>query len=210
MGFFRKIENENGLIGIWKLTEKPDELLPQIQLSKQDQNYFQQLRFKKRQTEFLATRLLLKHLFNETVQIEYLPNGKPILTGRNEKISISHSLHFVCVFISEKEIGIDIEDTTRPIDRVANRFLHTEEFNFISDLKNPQLAKVTYWAAKEAVFKCSREQGIQFNTQIRIDDFDPEKDRQFTARLLISEKNLKYRLTSEHVENNVLVYCVEM
>jgi len=209
MGFFHKIENENGLIGIWKLTETSADLLKTVTLSKEEASKFGKIKAERRQTEFLATRLLVKELLGDNYEIVYHGNGKPFFKNRSENISISHSINFVSVFISDKKVGIDVELATRPIDHVATRFLHPEEEKFISELPNQHLAKMVYWSAKEAIFKCSEEQGIQFNTQIRIDNFNPEIESYFSAQLLFSEKTLKYQLTYEPVENNVLVYCVE-
>ncbi|HPF50882.1 MAG TPA: 4'-phosphopantetheinyl transferase superfamily protein [Draconibacterium sp.] len=209
MGFYRKIETNDGLIGIWKLEEKPEELLNQVQLSTNETLRFSQIKFERRQAEFLATRLLLNKLLDAHVRIGYEENGKPFLKDHCKNISISHSINFVCVFISKKNIGIDVELSTRPIDRVANRFLHPNELEYISGLRNPQLAKIAYWAAKEAIFKCSPEQGIEFSKQIQIDHFDPETEKQFSAKLIFSEKILNYHLVCEQIENNVLVYCVE-
>jgi len=209
MGFHRKIETDDGLIGIWKLEEKSDDLLNQIQLSSDETERFNQIKFDRRQIEYLATRLLLNKLLDAPVRIGYEGNGKPFLKHYPGNISISHSINFVCVFISKKNIGIDVELSTRPIDRVATRFLHPDELEYISGLGNPQLAKIIYWSAKEAIFKCSPEQGIEFSKQIQIDRFDPETEKQFSAKLIFSEKILNYHLVCERIENNVLVYCVE-
>lgn len=209
MSFYRKIELDDGLIGIWKLDEKPEELLNLIQLSTEELESFRKIKFERRQKEFLVIRIILSQLLNDSTRIEYLKNGKPILQDRHENISISHSQLFVCVYISGKKVGIDVELSTRPIDRVATRFLHPGELKFISGLTNQQLAKILYWSAKEAIFKCSPESGIQFSEQIRITPFYPDSETHFTGQLFISEKTLNYRLAWEQFENNVLVYCVE-
>lgn len=209
MGLSNKIETEDGLIGIWKLEESPEELLPLITLSADDERKYKAITHKNRQCEFLASRLLLNDLLNRKPEIHYDEKGKPELKNTPLNISISHSGNFACVFLSEKRIGIDIELAMRSIDRVATRFLHFEEKEHISKLNNQQLAKIIYWSAKEAIFKSSDTQGIQFNQQIRIENFDPEQDRSFFANLHLPVKSTHFQLHYLLVENNVLVYCVE-
>ena len=209
MGFFRKIENENGLIGIWKLTETPAELLGEVRLSAEELRRYENMKVERRQTEYLATRLLLTKILGNDATIVYNGIGKPFLKNQFKNISISHSINFVTVFISDQKIGIDVELATRSTDRVTSRFLHPDEEKYISGLQNQQLAKIVYWSAKEAIFKSTEEQGIQFNKQIIINNFNPDFGSHFSAQLLFSEKILKYQLTYVPVENNVMVYCVQ-
>jgi len=209
MPFFKSIENQDGIIGVWKLTETPSELISQINLSAGDYESYQKITAIRRQTEFLATRLLLQKLIGRQAEIRYHENRKPYISGSTEKLSISHSIDFVCIFVSDKTVGIDIEQTSRPIDRVADRFLHADEKEHILSLKNQQVVGLLYWSAKEAVFKCSEIQGISFKNQIIIESFNPELSDKFTARLIFPEKTFQYQLTFESFGNNVLVYCVQ-
>ena len=209
MPFFRNIDIEDGIIGVWKLTETPTELQALIKLSDSDWEALQKIKAEQRQAEFLATRLLLKKLISKPVTIEYSSSGKPFIPGSFQKLSISHSADFACVFISMKTIGIDIEQAERQIDRVVGRFLHPEEKEHISTLNNQQFAKILYWSAKEAIFKSSERQGISFKDQIRIEPFNPETVKNFTSRLIFPEKTFHYQLSFESFENNVMVYCVQ-
>lgn len=209
MGLNKKIETEDGLIGIWKLEESPEELLQRITLSADDELKYKSITHENRRCEFLASRLLLHDLLNRQIKIHYNEKGKPELKNSPLNISISHSGNFACIFLSEKRIGIDIELATRSIDRVATRFLHSEEKEHISKLNNQQLTKIIYWSAKEAIFKSSDTQGIRFNQQIRIENFDPELDQRFFANLHLPVKSMRFQLHYLSVENNVLVYCVE-
>ncbi len=209
MGLSKKIETKDGLIGIWKLEESPEELLKQITLSDDDELKFQSITHENRKCEFLASRLLLNSLLNKKSEIQYNSKGKPKLKSTSLNISISHSSNYACVFLSEKKVGIDVELATRSIDRVAARFLHSAEKEHISKLNKQQLAKIIYWSAKEAIFKSSDLQGIQFNQQIRVDNFDPEQEQDFFANLHFPKKSTRFHLHYLSLENNVLVYCVE-
>lgn len=210
MPFFKQIENEYGILNIWKLTEKPNELLNLLKLLPNDEKRFAAIKPEKRKTEFLATRILLERLFNDRPEIAYTDLGKPFLNNRKENISISHSADFAAIFCSEKKIGVDVEQENRNVEKIYSRFLHQEESTFLHTIPNQQRGKIVYWSAKEAIFKCSDKHGILFNTHIRIDPFDHEKEETFTAKVIIGDKITVYRLHTLFFENNVLVYCVEL
>jgi 4'-phosphopantetheinyl transferase len=155
MPIIKKIETEVGILGIWKLSESVNELVSLFNFSTKEKEEFSKIKADRRKTEYLAARLLLNELVNEKKEIQYQKSGKPELKNSQKNISISHSADFVVVFLSDKEIGIDVEYTQRNIKKVASRFLHEEEFKHIQSLDDPQTATVLFWSAKEAFFKCT-------------------------------------------------------
>ena len=198
-----------GTLALWKLQEHSEELIEKCKLTNEETKRLSNISFEPRRQEFLATRILLQQLLGESTTIMYTEAGKPFLKDLNQTISISHSKDFACLFLSEKEIGVDIERTDRRIEKISKRFLHSKEKEFIESLPDQQFAMILYWAAKEAIFKCSPSQGIQFNEQIFIPPFDIENNTQFKGQLLISAKKISYNLQFSSIENNVLVSCVE-
>lgn len=209
MSFEKKIIIPDGIIGIWNLNDSVDELYKHCQLSDSEKLKFDSLIAERRKKEFLATRLLLHKLLGKNQQINYEEVGKPFLKSSSKNISISHSADFVTIFISERNIGIDVEQTTRNIDKVAKRFIHPKEQEFIETLENQQLAKILFWSAKEAIFKCSRSQGILFNKQICIKPFLLKTEGDFEGILQIDEDKIIFYLHYLFLKNNVMVYCVE-
>ncbi len=210
MPFEKQISTSLGPIGIWKLSEPSEKLLELSSLSVSDRQSFTRFTSERRKKEFLATRILLDKLDKKKHQIIYdEESGKPSLKNSLINISISHSADFVTVMLSEKRIGIDIEQTTRNIDRVATRFLHPDEQKFISALHDQQKAKTLFWAAKEAIFKCTDVQGIEFNEQIIITPFELSDEGSFSGYFKQIEKKINYRLYYSFLVNNVLVFCVE-
>jgi len=209
MPFFKNIQNKFGLIAVWKLTENWEELLPLVRLTEADKKRFDLIHSVKRRAEFLSTRILLRRTLGEHESIDYTSIGKPVLQNSQKHISISHSADFACIFIAEQRVGIDIELGKRNIERVADRFLHIEEKKHLAELPDPQLGKITYWSAKEAIFKCSDAHGIRFNEQIRVQNFSPENNAEFLAKLLLPGHTSVYRLKTHLFENNVMVFCVE-
>ena len=102
-----------------------------------------------------------------------------------------------------------MEQTDRNIDRIAKRFLHPNEQDFITTVENQQQAKVLYWAAKEAIFKCTDHQGIEFNEQIHIDPFQFSASGTCKGILKIEQKIVNFNVHYFFLKNNVFVYCVQ-
>lgn len=209
MPLISKNVNKYGIVGIWKMEEQAGDLLKICCLSESEKEKIGNISSEKRKVEFLAGRILLQTICPGNAEIAYEKSGKPLLRDSSVKISISHSADFAAVFISEYEIGVDIERVNRKIDSVATRFLHPDEMGFIEKLHNRQFAKILFWSAKEAIFKGGGEQNILFNKMILINPFDIENDNEFEGRLLLpgaGEKN--FLLNYSIIENNVMVYAV--
>ncbi|MCF6332413.1 MAG: 4'-phosphopantetheinyl transferase superfamily protein [Draconibacterium sp.] len=209
MPFVKKINNDIGTLGIWKLSETASNLVSKFNFSTKEKGEFTKIKVDRRKTEYLATRLLLQNLLKEKAEIKYLGSGKPILKEIQKNISISHSSDFVVVLLSNNQIGIDVENTNRNIKKIANRFLSEAELKHTQKLENWQPATVLYWSAKEAIFKCTEQQGIQFNKQIFIPSFEIINQGLFTATLTCNNTITNYKLWYYFYENNVIVYCVE-
>jgi 4'-phosphopantetheinyl transferase len=209
MPFVKKIAVENGIIGIWEITESAGSLISVFQFSENEKNEFKKFIGEKRQKEYLATRLLLQHVFNEKQEVIYLESRRPLLKNSTLNISISHSSDFVTVFISNELCGIDVENVHRNIDRVTKRFLHPEELAWIENSNQRQMLKIIHWCAKEAIFKCSCETGVQFDTQIFITPFEIGKTDFFSGKLTGKDKDIQYILRYFNFGNNMVVYCVE-
>ena len=210
MPFVKKIEVENGIIGIWEITESADSLVPVFHFSEDEKTEFQKFKGEKRQKEYLITRLLLQHLLNEKTEITYQKSGRPQLKNQSKHISISHSAEFVVTFISNDLAGIDVENIHRNIDRVTKRFLHPKELAWIEKSDNRQISKMICWCAKEAIFKCSCIDRVQFDKQIFIPRFEIGKTDFFNGRLITSNGEENYNLWYFHFGNNMIVYCVEV
>ncbi len=206
MPLVEKITTESGLLGIWKITESASELVTNFQFTLSEKEEFGKIKAEKRKIEFLSVRLLLKELIGKKQEIQYLQTGKPELKTRKQNISISHSANFVVILLSDKKIGIDVEDTRRNVEKIVTRFLHNDELQQIQNTNNQQVAKILYWGAKEAVFKCTNKQNVEFKKQIIIDPFSLKEEGKFTATL---NKTIRYKLWYKMVENNVIVSCVE-
>lgn len=102
--------------------------------------YFESIRSPKRRLAWLASRHLLKLVLGTDAFVELLfdTQGKPYLGNYDVKISLSHTDNYAAVIVSKDfEVGIDIEDPSRDISILRNKFLSQEENNQLihSDLK---------------------------------------------------------------------------
>ncbi len=205
----KKIETEAGLLGIIELPDSIQVLSKCIQLTEIEENEFTGITSEKRKKEYLAIRILLKELLGFKPDIKYKKSGKPFLVNSSFNISVSHSADLAVVLISNKKIGIDVENVKRNIDKVANRFLSENEKLFIQKCPNPKLYNIIFWSAKEAIFKCTEHEAIQFNKQILIQPFDTGIN-QFEGELYTGLISVKYKLFNLYYKNNVIVYTVEV
>ena len=209
MDWVKKIETEVGLLGIAELNKPLEEILEGFQFSASEKEKFSQFNFEKRKIEFLVVRLVASELLNKKAEIIYNSSGRPKLKNSRLNISISHSHELVTVLISDKKTGIDVENINRPIEKVAHRFLSATEMEYVKKQDNPRTAMVFYWSTKEAVFKCTDLQGIQFNREIIIQPVNMHRTDKFQAELLKNEKKRLYNCRGFFFKNNVVVYCVE-
>jgi len=210
MPLIKKIETPVGLLGIWQLSESSKKLLENFVFSKIEKAEFFIRTTENRKKEYLASRLLLHKLFGEKTCIIYTKTGQPKLKNKNQQISISHSADFLGILISNKEVGLDIENTNRTVERIEKRFLCQEELKFVEKTENPALAKVVCWSAKEAIFKCTTETGIQFNKQIFLKPFNLKKNGEIFASLKIAGSTTSFRLHYFFLKKNVVIYCAKI
>jgi phosphopantetheinyl transferase (holo-ACP synthase) len=122
----------------------------------------------RRRVEFLGIR----RLRNESKlpsPIFYTETRKPFLdVALNTFISISHSKNYCALGFGSAEIGIDIEEMSPRIERIASRFLNSDEMRFISEEKILDLTKL--WTMKEAMFKLNNRTGIEFKSELIIEE----------------------------------------
>jgi phosphopantetheinyl transferase len=117
----------------------------------------------RRKTEYKAIRSLKNRFFN-TAHIQYLPNGKPSLTGSSNHIGISHSKNLAVFAFSAVPFGCDIEEKNPRLFRVEQRFTGFSETSLLA-VYSPLDCLCILWACKEAVFKLTGFVGIRWKDQ---------------------------------------------
>ncbi len=104
-------------------------------------------------SEALLRYALIKHGIFQMPVIHKTSQGKPYIQHDNVHFSISHAGKWVCVVVSNQEIGIDIEYIRSSI-KVASKFSE-EEHNYImqGDVKQQNERFTEVWTKKESYLK---------------------------------------------------------
>ncbi|MDR1680099.1 MAG: 4'-phosphopantetheinyl transferase superfamily protein [Prevotellaceae bacterium] len=185
---------EGALLGIWQITETPDELASQLSAQTLAENRFTALKPESRKTEYLATRCLLKTLCGEEKQIAYTKHGKPFLPDKSYHISISHTKNYAAVLLHpQKEVGIDIEQISNKILRLKERFMSSAELASLQP-GTEVLQTLLHWSAKETLFKLLPETGIDFRSHLHIRSFEPQTTGTCVARETRSEHKQEFEI----------------
>ena len=158
MPLLLKKEENNNTILVWEISEPLENLI-----SLSSNTDCSHLKSDKRKKEFLACRILLNH-FDENLKISYSKNGSPNLNN-HQYISISHSGDLVCIIISEKEIGIDIEQISDKSLRLQKKFVNPHHTKLNKE------KSTLIWCIKEAVFKFHKIGNVDFIKDISVPEF---------------------------------------
>ena len=126
-------------------------------------NYAQRhFKAKHRQCEWLTVRAMLRHALGPDARIEYAESGKPILkvnckSSMVNGLSISHSKTHAALLLSiHKNIGVDIEQVSERILRLADRIAQPGELPSDWQSLTPEQQAhhlTTLWTTKEALYK---------------------------------------------------------
>lgn len=82
--------------------------------------------------------------------------GKPFFTYNNNiHFSISNTIDFVAIAISNRKVGIDIESTRKYKENLVKRYFHPNEYTFIQSFPLEQRDRIftRLWTIKEAYVK---------------------------------------------------------
>ncbi|MBK5203263.1 MAG: 4'-phosphopantetheinyl transferase superfamily protein [Prolixibacteraceae bacterium] len=199
MPVIKKIKIEKGIISIWKWTELPDqlkEMYPEYKKAKE----FLKIKSHRRQIEWLTTRILLKNLCPDGIQLYHNDNGKPTIKSPDfSHISISHSKNMAGIFLSKKShIGLDIENSKRNFTRITTKYLSKEELSLAGSIPN---GFGLFWCIKEAAFKISNNPASNFIRQIKIMTDD---NKQLSVKIL--SDNITYPVHYFIIEDEIVVY----
>ena len=188
-------------LALWKLTETVEFFEEKAHLSTADSKLYNQISNETRKKEWLAVRILLNEVLGFWPNITYMETGKPILNNHARHLSISHSKEMVGILLSTSPYsGIDIEKTSRNIDKVLKRFLSVTELKNIEKGTNPY-RKIIHWCAKEAIFKSINESKIDFSSQIEIKKIleDGTIHGKFSSEKNEFDLDLNYMIVDEHI-----------
>lgn len=165
------IQLKNGLrLGLWHITESVDSLLElcanQQALSDAQRTEAISFASARRQREYLATRLLCRHMLGRAVSIGHSPAGRPYIasdTGPDIPVSISHtdSMAAVLLYGPGCASAVDVERITPRIERISGKFLTPGELSRIPAVSWLEHLYI-HWCAKEAMYKAYNISGYDY------------------------------------------------
>lgn len=197
-------------LGIWKITESPDELLGQITLSQAEQQLYSTFRTEWRQKQWLSYRRLIREIISpQQYPVHYDESGKPFLAGSDWHISATHTEEYAGVIISRHvKVGIDMEKIRPRIEKVKEKFMSEGELADIppeSWLEGLTLS----WCAKESLYKLYGQRNLDFRKNIRI--FLPlhNEEKKFTGEIILPDQCVVFTLHYEIRDDLVVVWATE-
>ena len=196
----------NTAFGIWKIEESADELLAQLQLKEHEKSFIDSLSAGKRNLHWLSTRVLLRKMMDTDDYIDCKVDscGKPYLSNFPHHISLSHSYDYAAVMVSNnKAVGIDIELIKDKIERIAHKFMSSEELDFMSEENRIEQLYVA-WCAKEAIYKLHGKQNISFLEHIKLHPFNYEVSGIFEATLSLGDHQKKLKVHYEKFDGYMI------
>lgn len=110
-----------------------------------------------------AGRKLLGEMYREVTGEEMPPivvddGGKPRFASGKFHFSITHTPRHVFVALSERPVGLDAEELSRPVNlKLAEKILSGDEYRQYAAAGDKTKALLTFWVLKEAQGKLTGE-----------------------------------------------------
>lgn len=159
-------------------------------LSDEELNQATHFKSLSRKREFMATRILFRHLFDGEV-LKYTSNRSPYIDNKGY-ISISHNKHTTVIAYNHSfPVAVDIETIQEKACRLWPKFLSEAEAEDF-DVKNPKEMSMV-WSLKETLYKLAGRRGIIFKEQLQLKRLD---DLLFDGRILLDDQAYRAKLAT--------------
>ena len=208
--FYQHNINETTKLAIWKIEESEEVFLTYVPLQNNITHPHKRL-------QHLAGRYLLKYLFpnfpNEEILIA--DTRKPYLPNEQYHFSISHCGNYAAAIVSSTHrVGIDIEIPTEKVTRIAHKFIHENEMQWMEQsIINYQLSIVNLqtilWSSKEAIFKWYSFGGIDFKENMQLNGIIQKQNYNLQLPFHFQkEKSIQLNITAKIFKQIVLSWIV--
>ena len=206
MPIFKEIISEQTQILIWKYSEEEKFSADLIS----DEKEFENLKQKspKRLIEIQMVRHMLRKILPNH-KIRYYENGQPYLEPFDKFVSVSHSFPYAVLAISEKKIGVDIEQVKDRIDKIKHKFLHPKEIDWLSRAESEIEHLTAIWCIKEALFKIHSSKQWSFKEFYVVDEFFLDKFSKIKCKVFDKDKEDKFLAHLEKIGNYYLAITEE-
>lgn len=201
-------ENLGQYTAVWRIEENLEALLKKVQLATEELQILESYTNENRKKEWLAVRALLQSLRPSCPVIKYKENGKPYLTDGSEEISISHSGPYIAIALSKSHLpGVDIEQASPRIKRIAERFVNEQERTFLTERTLiEQLCLI--WCAKEVLYKIHPEGMLNFKNNLLVSPFTLADKGEFEGFIIKDTNRSAHKLQYLRIDNYMLVYTI--
>lgn len=207
---FRKSIGASTELGIWKIEESADQLYRRLQLDEREKSVFDSFKNQhKRSLHWLGSRVLLRTMLNtdKYINLKIDEYRKPYLVNFPHHLSISHSYDYAAVMVSlGGPVGIDIEQISSKIGKIAGRFLLPSELEFI-DPGARQEHLYACWSAKEAIYKWHGKGGLAFFGGITLEPFKLEGEGRIRAAVLLNGGWGTVEVAYREFEGYMVAWC---
>ena len=106
----------------------------------------------------LAKALREEYGITEAPALDYGPNGKPFFRDLPDiHFNLSHCRKGVACIVSDKEVGIDIEEIGRGNRQLAEYVLNADEIAEMDAAEDSEIVFTKYWTMKESYLKLTGE-----------------------------------------------------
>lgn len=200
-----------GELGLWNITEPPSYFLRRLKPQGDELAQFENLTGKSRRLEWLAVRWLLHKMSGRRKRSVCLKDefGKPHLVDSTYEISFSHSKQLVTVIASPVSCGVDIQNITPSVERIAHKFMREEEMKSLKPKTRMKHLSV-YWGAKEALYKAYGRKKLEFKKHILVEPFNYNlKKGTCKGHVIKGDFSATYSLYYQIIDNHMLVYCLQ-
>ena len=154
-------------LNLWEIEEELAFFLKEIHLTSDEDLEIESM-LGKRQTEFAVQRFLLNRTLKGIPPLmKKTKNGKPFLSNRAEKISISHSKNMLLLSTASVDHGVDLEWVDERIIRLASKFCNNSELS-VPHFTNIVTWYTLIWSCKESLYKVDGLGQLEFRTQLAI------------------------------------------
>ena len=188
--------------GVWKMEETSGELLASLERTADYSPFLERVTSEGRRREYLASRVLLKALLGEEVEVAYRPSGAPFLPALPLRISISHTRGYAAVIVDEHPTGIDIEYHSDRVLKIRSRFLCPEEESRIDPHREVEHLLI-HWCAKETLYKLYSADHLALSEMRLLSIYGDDGNGVITAENL--RRNTSLRLKYKVVNGFVIV-----
>jgi len=196
MPVHKRIQSGEANLCLWKITEDITDFNLPISPKESDNL--------SRNQQWLAGRAALDALDVDVEALRKDDYGKPWIQGSNGHVSLSHCKSYAAAIKSQNPVGIDIEEITPRIERIAPRFVHESEWAFISEDDRLKCLYIL-WSAKEALYKLYGKKSVDFKHHMIAKPFEISSSGVFYMEFL-KNTSMLYVMQYEVYDNHTLVW----